>query len=333
MAPTIIATHYDHASFRNQATLIEKLYREMGREYVRINEYFRTPYRNPTCNVIVFGSPISDWMRFYSQFFMTYAGKKWAYFTAEGPIDNTYYPPTLYMSYTVVANSAWTKEWLRDAGIKVHHIVHHAIDLQMIEEAKASAQRLNDKTTLTYVGQTGPRKRVDLMLNAFEKAVYRTQQGIALYTISALDSLSPNLSAHVHQVATFGSKSHLEVLSLIASSDYYIHLSTCEGFGLPALEARALGIPLICVDMDPTREFIPRKGALWVKYHNTVKVDGYGWMSFIEHIYDPLEAAELIEQAHDIRLNYPSHYEDMRQHLLEGIEEYDYHNKYRIFLT
>jgi hypothetical protein len=40
----------------------------------------------------------------------------------------------------------------------------------------------------------------------------------------------------------------------------------------------------------------------------------------------------MIAQAHDIRVNYPSQYEDMRQKMLEGVEEYDYRVKYKEFL-
>jgi glycosyltransferase involved in cell wall biosynthesis len=112
-----------------------------------------------------------------------------------------------------------------------------------------------------------------------------------------------------------------------------MHLSRSEGFGMPALEARALGIPLIAVDMQPTTEFIPRKAAYWVPTRDTARVDGYGMMSFIEHIYDVDEAADMLVQAHDTYLNHRDDYKEMRHACLAGVEEYAHARMYPRLLS
>ena len=55
-------------------------------------------------------------------------------------------------------------------------------------------------------------------------------------------------------------------------------------------------------------------------------------MQFLIHEYDIKEAADMIVQAHETRWKYNSEYEDMRQKLLKGIEEYHYSKLYKKFV-
>ncbi|MEM4765465.1 MAG: glycosyltransferase [Nitrososphaerota archaeon] len=333
----ILASFFDHPSFINQSILLEKFFRLNGYRVIRSYEYLAGKERDTACDVIVFGSPATDKLRFLMQLFMTYDGNRIAYITCEGRIDTTFFKPTLFKPYKVYANSGFTAMNMMESGLPVHGIIHHAVDMELIEDARRNPAQLPasnpDETIFTYVGQIGVRKRPELFLEAFRRASRKTGYKIKLITVSGVAGLLKPEDHNVIEIARFGSLPYKEVLRIIAGSHYYYHMTTSEGFGLPALEARCLGKPLIALNMQPTTEFIPKGGALWVRTTG-VRITEYGGLMHIkEHEYDLDEAADAIVQAHDIRLNYPSQYEDMCSKQLRGASRYDYKVLYKKFLT
>jgi len=333
----ILAWDRGSVSYNIQGSLVEKLFKQYGFSTTFVDQYFSQKSRDYDQDVFILTTPVSQNLRFWMQVFMGYAGRKILYLGAWGKPDMTYYSPTIFQPYRVYANSMHTLRFLAAAGMKVDGVVHHALDMDLVAQARRNPAKLpidrNDgKTVFCYTANIDYRKRPDLMLEAFRKAQRRTDYRITLVTVSRISRLLTKDDRDIVELAHFGSLPYEQVLSIISASDYYLHLTTCESFGLPALEARALGRPIIALDGTPTTEFIPRGGALWVPVHGTAPEMAMGFGSYSLYIYDTDEAADMIAQAHDIRVNYPSQYEDMRQRMFEGVEEYDYRVKYKEFL-
>jgi len=336
MKRVIIASEYRWASFKNQTDLIARVLSDGGYQTILASQYLAKKDREFGHNIIVFGSMISANVKRHVQLFSYYGPVRIAYLVAEGVVDSTFHPPSLYRRYVTIANSEFSAGNLRNSGFRVDACLHHAIDIEQCSRAMRNAKpfgRPKDRFTwFVYTAQTGVRKHPETFLDAFRIAQKKTDYSIGLRAISKLEPYLAEDDKFIFNDADFGSLPHHEVLQFIARGDYYLHLTKCESFGLPALEAMALGKPVVAVRMMPTTEFIPPDGAFWVSFYEVERVGGYGFMDFLIHNYDVQEAADVIVQAHDVRWNYPSQYEDMRQRLLERAKEYDYRRKYRVFV-
>jgi glycosyltransferase involved in cell wall biosynthesis len=333
----VVAGLVNHPSFRNVAEDIIDVARQRNIKTVWGPSYLDGKQRDYTLRPVVIGSTVDSNMHFYLSLFQAHPVKRLAYLTAEGPLDTVWWRPNLFGGYIVVANSNWTARWLAESKVDAHAVVHHAYNPEMVERAlkKPLTPQGSDGRTvwLSYLGQTGPRKRIEVALDALRIAQRRTGYGIGLVTNAAVDAYLKPDDRKIVKMGQFGNMPRDRALALIAGSQYYMHLSRSEGFGMPALEARALGIPLIAVDMQPTTEFVPRKAAYWVPARDTARVDGYGMMSFIEHIYDVDEAADIMVQAYDTYLNHRDDYEEMKHSCRVGVEEYAHTRMYRRLIS
>lgn len=335
MSRVIVASEYQWASFKNQTDLIVKVLAENGFQPILAKKYLTQKHRDPNQNVIIFGSMISHNTKRHAQLFSFYGPTRIAYLVAEGLVDQNFHPPSLYSRYITIANSEFSKANLEASGFRVDGYIHHAIDLDLIRKARTDPMKFDRPkerfTWFVYTAQTGVRKHPETFLEAFRIAQRKTDYSIGLMAISALEPYLKPDDKHIINHARFGTLPYDYVLRFIAGGDYYLHLTKSESFGLPALEARALGKPLVAVRMPPTTEFIPEGGAFWVPFKEVKAVGGYGFMEFLIHEYDVKEAADMIVQAHETRWKYNSEYEDMRQKQLERIEEYHYKNLYKQF--
>jgi glycosyltransferase involved in cell wall biosynthesis len=333
----IVSGLVHHPSFRNIAEDIIDVARQRNIKTVWGPSYLDGKQRDYTLRPVVIGSMVDSNMHFYLSLFQAHPVKRLAYLTAEGPLDIVWWRPNLFNGYVVVANSNWTARWLTESKIDVHAIVHHAYNPEMVEQAlkKPLTPQGNDGRTvwLSYIGQVGPRKRLEVALDALRLAQRRTGYGIGLVTNAPVDPYLKPDDRKIVRAGLFGNMPRDRALALVAGSQYYMHLSRSEGFGMPALEARALGIPLIAVDMQPTTEFTPRKAAYWVPARDIVRVDGYGMMSFIEHVYEVDEAADILVQAYDTYLNHRDDYEEMKHACLAGVEEYAHTRMYQRLIS
>jgi glycosyltransferase involved in cell wall biosynthesis len=333
----VVAGLVNHPSFRNVAEDIIEVAQKYNIKSFWGPKYLGGRRRDYGLRPVIIGSLIDSNMHFYLSLFQAQPVRRLAYLTAEGPLDTGWWNPHIFNGYMVVANSYWTARWLTEAKIDVHAIIHHAYNPAAVEKAlekPLTPQGSNRRTVwLSYMGQIGPRKRIEIALDALRIAQRRTGYGIGLVTNAAVDAYLKPDDKKIVKMGQFGNMPRDRALALVAGSQYYMHLSRSEGFGMPALEARALGIPLIAVDMQPTTEFVPRKAAYWVPTRDTTRVDGYGMMSFIEHIYDVDEAADIMVQAYDTYLNHRDDYEEMKNACRVGVEEYAHTRMYRRLIS
>jgi len=332
----ILVTNIHSVSLSLQAFLIRKLLEENGYFVIYGDDYLNQKGRDLSFRPIIVDTLIGDGVKMYATVFLSYASPKILYLSAEGHVNTNIHNASLYNCYDIYTCSHFTKEFLLEADMKVKGVIHHAVDLAECNEALKQPiifQKPNKKFVwFFYIGGNRKRKRQDIMLEVFREAQKKLDYNIGLQYIADIDDLIQPNDKYIIKMAGFGSLSHLNVMRHLAGADYYLHLTMSEAFGIPALEARALGKPLICLKMPPTIEFIPPKSALWIYNITMNDNDELGLLKLVKFEYDKAEAVDKIIQAYDIFVNYPSEYENMKQECLKDIEKFDYHNAFKVFL-
>lgn len=86
------------------------------------------------------------------------------------------------------------------------------------------------------------------------------------HQLNELRELIRQLDLH-NQVKLLGSVRHDQVLELVSSVDFFIRVSTCEGFGIAALEALAMKTPVISSRAGGLSDFINSENAFIPKNH------------------------------------------------------------------
>ncbi len=143
-------------------------------------------------------------------------------------------------------------------------VVPNGVDIDDV----APRTRARDETTqLLFVGGTIFRKGIDVLVEALDSlddaTLARTSLVVkdvgaeSFYVNQSL--LGEAMSSHPRvEAITVVERRHLErraVLELIANADVLVHPYRAEGFGLPVLEAMALGTPVIHTRGGATNEF------------------------------------------------------------------------------
>jgi len=115
---------------------------------------------------------------------------------------------------------------------------------------------------ILYVSRIEPRKQQDILLRAYlDLELYK--QNIDLIFIGHLSIVDKNIEALISRIPV-EYKDHVKFFSGIDDDDLFhfykgaelfAYPSLAEGFGIPPLEAGALGIPTICSNVTAMRDF------------------------------------------------------------------------------
>jgi glycosyltransferase involved in cell wall biosynthesis len=152
-----------------------------------------------------------------------------------------------WLSYRLPLRQICTTEWLRDqTGDRSAYVVGHGIDLDVFRPAPP--RPLGDRVFVGTIGRLGEAKGYPDFLRA-------------------LDLLPPDLPIEVRVAAPEpvapparfpASVEHprpeREMADFYARCDVFVFSSRAEGFGLPALEALAVGCPLVTTDSGGVRQ-------------------------------------------------------------------------------
>jgi len=214
-----------------------------------------------------------------------------------------------------VAVSNYVRDKLTEAGLRVVDVVYHGVDLKQIEHVRKSPSLSLDyfrrygldtskHLVITTIANSHPRKGLAWYDKVVEE-VGKKDGSIKFLVITEDKGLSyfkrrPNLV-----VATdFGKLPRLTVLSVIANSHVLAIPSLAEGFGLPVLEAMALGTPVVHAELPPLMEF---STGFTVHVKEIAYFDrseaGPSGIIYEQHLWDPNEFAEVLLQAADILRN------------------------------
>lgn len=134
-------------------------------------------------------------------------------------------------------------------------------------EPHAGRSRPSRVPRFTVVGTVEPRKRHRLIVDAFEQ-LWDAGREFELVVIGSRGSESPDLFARLLAEQRRGRLAWLErasdrvVAQMIGTSSAAIFVSEAEGYGLPAVEALALGCPIVASADLPSLEGIPPMGQI-----------------------------------------------------------------------
>ena len=236
-----------------------------------------------------------------------------------------------------VAVSNFVKDCLRSVGIKVKRVVHHAIDWKLCGEIekynriqqKIIESKAKDKVRFIVVARDDPRKNLKGLADALkilDKKGLSKEFILFLITDETAKEKFEGLN-NVVFLKPFGGSDHKTILGYIKACHYLIQPSFCEGFGLPVLEANAVGIPAIHCDMPPLNEFTSPDFNFMFNYidKQLVKSVTQYW---IFHVFPPDFLAEMIEFAIDVFKNNKDEYNEYCTKAREWTKEWDYRVKY-----
>jgi len=115
---------------------------------------------------------------------------------------------------------------------------------------------------ILFVSRIEPRKNHILLLNAFldlelhlkgYRLVFLGNKTLKTSPFeSALEELSPDLRRFIFLSSEVNNK---DLLGFYRAADLFVYPSKAEGFGIPPLEAAALGIPVICSNTSAMSDF------------------------------------------------------------------------------
>lgn len=224
----------------------------------------------------------------------------------------------IHRAAKIIAVSETTKEEIvnhfrvRPENITV---TYEGVDDRLLETSPT--KRMIQGKYFLYVGNVYPHKNIETLLRAFSKAPGESRllfvgKDDFFYRHLKTDPIVVSLGDRVQFRSTVSDK---ELRNLYQYAEALIFPSLMEGFGLPALEAVALGSPVICSDISIFHEilgnipryFSPRDISVLTKHmeetlhsrHSTVSyrktqqlTSRYSWKAMAQatlHIYEKVQ--------------------------------------------
>ncbi|CAN5226273.1 N/A [soil metagenome] len=185
----------------------------------------------------------------------------------------------------IIVNSHYTAEELgrfaEHEKVKAPPIdaVHLGLESVFVARPQAAPPR----PYFVHVGTIEARKNLAFLLTVWRRLQERMGPATPQLVLvgrygweneAVLDHLerSPNLRGLVHQSANLPDAS---LATLMNNAQAVLAPSSVEGFDLPAVEACALGVPLIASDIPAHRELVPHAELI-------DPLDGLGWLAALE---------------------------------------------------
>ena len=182
--------------------------------------------------------------------------------------------------------------------------IPHGVDPAFFEKHPAPAGPLGElvergRPCVIAVGNDKPYKNLGLLVDAFAQARERTGAG-HLILVGSCEGLRPHIRAHglERHVTLPGYLRDEQLRCAMAHARLFAFPSTVEGFGLPPLEAMALGVPCAVSDLEPMRSVVGQAG-LRVSPHDPRELANTIVRLFTrEDVYQDLQGARAPPRPH-----------------------------------
>jgi glycosyltransferase involved in cell wall biosynthesis len=236
------------------------------------------------------------------------------YGVVEGRL-NYHYVSDWMSQVRFVTPSEYVATKMKAAGLNVVDIIPHGIDLDEVREGEKAVPK-----AIEYMNKFGldPSKHIIALtianahprkglawLDKVAEIVAKFTKPIKFFVITEPEGLKYFRKQDNLVVSTdFGKLPRDLVLGLIKASHMVVIPSFSEGFGLPALEAMALGTPCVATELPPLKEFAK---CWFVPYSQVSYFDrtpmGAGGIIFEQYIYEPEDFAAQILNVADLIVN------------------------------
>ncbi len=186
---------------------------------------------------------------------------------------------------TIATPSCWSAEGFRRMGFDESRVavIPHGIDPTVFRPRSENRDAARQGLGLTgfvfmSAGAMTRNKGIDILLKAFAAVAERQSHARLLlkgadglypsaqYVRAALDGLPRSSAERIAQRLVYCGEAltMAQMADLYQAADAYVTPYRAEGFNLPALEAAACGLPLICTRGGPTDEFTTDAFALGI---------------------------------------------------------------------
>ena len=313
-----IYTSYRAISLKTVASHIARVAKFMNVEAeIRTSyepAYFVKKYTNSVI-IVMTADPLaaSPWILFARD--LSRIGVKNVYYgVVEGRLN--YHHVSEWMTdVRFVTPSEYVATKMKAAGLNVVDVVPHGIDLDEVREGEKAVPK-----AVEYMNKFGldppkhiialtianahPRKGL-AWLDRVAEIVAKFTKSIKFFVITEHEGLR-YFRKHDNLVVStdFGKLPRNLVLGLIKASHMVVIPSFSEGFGLPALEAMAMGTPCVATELPPFKEFAK---CWFVPYSQVSYFDktpmGTGGIIFEQYIYEPEDFAAQILNVADLIVN------------------------------
>jgi len=266
------------------------------------------------------------------------------YTTIEGRINPVIVNWAVWKGVELIANSKYTFKKLSEAGFNVVDIIYHGVDFEEVKEAESVKNKLRqklekdfpDRVYFSVVASSHKRKGWDSLIPAIQKINEKYKDKVAFFIVTTQDMYQRLNIPNVYIVSEMGKRNHIDILGFLGAVDFHIQPSYSEGFGLPLLEAMAMGTPCLHCWFEPLSEISDKDGNIYWHYEEVKVLDSSQLkgvaIDYELHWYPPETLVEAIEMAIDIKLNHKSQYEDMKEKVREKAKEFDINKVYRYFV-
>jgi len=328
-------------SVSTQAQLIKKLIESKGvpvvfKNHIGINDVYSAESKA----LLWFTLPLVEFLTTDAPSYMLArdrVGKPAAiYVTIEGVPKRANVNCSPLPSLDFIANSQFTADMLAQAGLRVIDVIHHGVDLDEVDKALKTCEPLakkwdetfKDRCRIIYVGANNPRKgltKLSQAINIFN-STHKDKAVFILFTEPTAQQLFNQENVVI--IPEFGRRGHVDVLRMMAAAHFLVWPSMSEGFGLPVLEANAVGRPVIHCMYPPLSEFSSDEFNYVWDYDDRVLVDGKLSQYYVFHDYPEEVLAEALKDAVDTYLNDHATYEEYCAKAREHASNWDYRKVY-----
>ncbi len=156
-------------------------------------------------------------------------------------------------------------------------VIYHGLDKNLFQKENDLDKHQSNYRYILYVGALQPRKNIQNIVKAFEIYKQKTKSKIKLVIAGSKAWLweeileAMRVSAYSADIVFKEKPSFQEIKTLYSSASLFLFPSLYEGFGLPVLEAQAMGTPVITSNLSSLPEIVDQDYVLRYYERNNVR--------------------------------------------------------------
>lgn len=203
-----------------------------------------------------------------------------AYLGIEGPMHSYASNAIIRLkSPVIITPSNYAREELSRFGVKVDYVIPHGFDPCDVPESLPRVDNNHARTLFSIVLSNVRIYKllgVKFLLKAIRESPVLRKNALLLFKVpknkgNMVRDIVNEFGLSIDNfkiIDTYLSK--YELYRLIGSSDFYIHVSLSDAFGLPIIEAMAVGTPVIALNAPPWNEVVNNDVGFLVKVRGEV---------------------------------------------------------------